>query len=392
MTMTRFSSGLAAALLLALLQGCGSGTPDAPATAPAAGDHGAAGDAHDDHGHGTNEAAHEDHGHDAHGHDEAAGDKHDDHGAEPTAHAEGGHDDHGAEAPAGEAGHDEHGHGEHEEGEPDFAKLTDEQAQDNGVVLAEASPGMIDAGLLLTGTLVIDPKRMASVRGRFPGLVKTMRKEVGDTVAKGEAVATVESNESLTVYSVTAPIGGVVLERHVNAGDVSGDGPLYTIGDTGALQAELLVFPGSAALVKPGAMASIVIGTSEVEGTVTSILPGLDARTQARRARVTLTGAPPAGLAAGQFVNARIASGGTSGAVVVPLSAVKQLEGRDVVFVPGVSTKGEPGFRAQPVVLGERGRLRVAIRSGLAAGDSFVTDGAFLLKAEIGKNMAAHEH
>ncbi len=386
MITTRISSGLAAAFfLIFLLQGCGSDTPT-PATP--ADDHAAEGDSHDDHGHEPKKAAPDDKGHADH--DKSTSTKEAEHGST----AAGGHADHGAEAGSKEEGHDEHGEGEHEEeeGEPDFAALTTEQAQANGVKVAEASTGMIDAGLLLTGTLVIDPKRMASVRGRFPGLVKTMRKEVGDAVAKGEAVATVESNESLTVYSVTAPIAGVVLERHINAGDVAGEGPLYTIGDTGALQAEVVVFPGSAALVTPGATATIVIGDKEVAGTVTSLLPGLDARTQARRARITLTGAPPAGLAAGQFVNARIASGSASGAVVISLSAVKQLEGRDVVFVPGESKEGKPGFRAQPVVLGERGRLRVAIRSGLAAGDRFVTDGAFLLKAEIGKNSAAHEH
>lgn len=370
--MMKFSSGLTALVLLALLHGCGSDVPPATPSTPAP-DHGAAADAHDEHGHGSDEAAHDDHGHDEHGHGQASADAHDDHGKE-----------------TGGEEHDEHGHGDHEEGEPDFATLSAEQAAAAGVVVLEASTGVVDAGLLLTGTLIIDPKRIASVRGRFPGLVREMRKEVGDSVARGEALATVESNESLTVYPVTAPISGVVLERHSNAGDVSGDGPLYTIADTGALQAELLVFPSSLAGIKVGDLASIIIGDSEVAGSVTAILPGLDARTQARRVRVTLDGTVPPGLSAGQFVSARIAPAAMAQAVVVPVSAVKQMEGRDVVFVPGES--GKPGFRAQPVVVGERGRLRVAIQSGLLVGERFVSEGAFLLKAEIGKNAAAHEH
>lgn len=354
--MMNFSSGLTALVLLALLHGCGSDVPPATPSTPEP-DHGAAADAHDEHGHGSDEAAHDDHGKETGGEDE----------------------------------HDEHGHGDHEEGEPDFAKLSAEQAAAAGVVVLEASTGVVDAGLLLTGTLIIDPKRIASVRGRFPGLVREMRKEVGDSVFRGETLASVESNESLTVYSVSAPISGVVLERHSNVGDASGDGSLYTIADTGALQAELLVFPSSFSGIKLGDLASIIIGDSVVDGSVNAILPGLDARTQARRIRVTLDGIVPAGLAAGQFVSARIAPSVMPQTVVVPISAVKQMEGRDVVFVPDESA-GKPGYRAKTVELGERGRLRVAIRSGLLAGERFVSEGAFLLKAEIGKNAAADEH
>jgi membrane fusion protein, heavy metal efflux system len=381
--MNRISLGLAA-LLLGLLQGCGDGPRDAaPAAATARGDEAAHdGHGHDPHGHGGSAAGHDEHGHDEHGGD-AHG--HGEQGHGETAEAGG----HGGEEEEDEHGHG-HGHG-HEEGEPDFAAIGPEQAAAAGVIVSTAETGLVDAGLLLSGTLVIDPQRMARVRARFPGLVRAMRKEVGDAVAKGEALASIESNESLTVYTVASPIGGVVLERHVNTGDVGGEGPLYTIGDTGALQAELRVFPSSVSLVRPGAAATLLIGPSEVAGTISAILPELDARTQARRVRVVLDGMPPAGLAAGQFVSARIAAETPPGTVVIPLAAVKRLAGRDVVFVPGES-RGRSGFRARPVTLGEHGRLRVAVRSGLAAGERYVSEGAFLLKAEIGKNQAAHEH
>lgn len=348
-----------ALLLLALLQGCSSEKSSTPPTDTA--DHGTEADDHDEHGHGSDEAGHDDHGHDAHGHGEE--------------------EEHG----------EEHGHGHGEEGEPDFAAMGAEQASAAGVVVDTAQIGVVDAGLLLSGNLVIDPQRMAQVRARFPGLIREMRKEVGDTVARGEALATVESNESLTSYSVTAPIGGVVLERHANRGDVSGDGPMYTIGDTGALQAELKVFPSSIALVHKDAPVTVLIGDTEISGTVTAILPALDTQTQARRVRVTLAGAPATGLTAGLFVSARLAIDTSADQIVIPMAAVKQLEGRDVVFVPGESG-GKAGFRAREVVLGERGRLRVALRAGLEAGERYVADGAFLLKAEIGKNQAAHEH
>jgi membrane fusion protein, heavy metal efflux system len=380
-TLSKFRGLLAGLALVLLLAACGK--PEKDTSGP---------DAHDGHAHAGSSAGHADedpHDHDAHGHEQ---EEHDDHGAQDGHdHAAGDTHAHGSEAEGDGDEHDEHDEHGHEEGEPDFAALGPEQASAAGIVLDTATVGVVDAGLLLSGNLVIDPRRLAQVRGRFAGLIRAMHKEVGDPVRRGETLATVESNESLTTYAVSAPIAGVVLERHANAGGVSGDDPLYTIGDVGALQAELKVFPSSVGLVQPGAEVTVLIGDAEIAGSISQILPALDPGTQARRVRVALTGTPPPGLTAGQFISARVKVGTDADHVVIPLAAVKQLGGEDVVFVPGES-RGRAGFRARPVQLGERGRLRVVIRRGLKAGERYVADGAFLLKAEIAKNQAAHEH
>jgi cobalt-zinc-cadmium efflux system membrane fusion protein len=92
-------------------------------------------------------------------------------------------------------------------------------------------------------------------------------------------------------------------------------------------------------------------------------------------------------LVPGQFVTGAIERNRVDAAVAVPFESVLRLDGREVVFVP------EPeGFRAQTVEVGRRGTSLLEIRNGLAAGERYVAKGAFLLKAEIGKNEAAHEH
>ena len=52
----------------------------------------------------------------------------------------------------------------------------------------------------------------------------------------------------------------------------------------------------------------------------------------------------------------------------------------------------DEGFRARSVVVGRRGIQFVEITEGLDAGEQYVSSGAFILKAEIGKNLAEHEH
>ena len=300
-------------------------------------------------------------------------------GAEQHSEADG--HDHGAES---EEGH-EH---EHEEGEPDFAKIDPARAPELGIQVAKAAAGPIDESVLLTGRLIIDPRRVALVRARFPGLVREITKEVGEPVRRGEALARVESNESLTVYSVPAPLDGVVLVRNTNVGDVAGSDPLFQVGDVRALQAELQAFTATRALLRVGAAARISIGEQQVDGRVVSVAPELEGRTQARRVRVALQVPADSAAVPGQFVSGRVASGAPRDATVaVPTEAVRRLEGRDVVFIPE-----ETGYRARAVRTGRVGVDRLEILEGLDVGEDYVAAGTFLLKAEVGKNQAEHEH
>jgi cobalt-zinc-cadmium efflux system membrane fusion protein len=216
--------------------------------------------------------------------------------------------------------------------------------------------------------------------------VVRVHKEVGETVARGEALAEIESNESLTVYTVSAPISGVVLERMTNVGDVAGTDAIYRIGDISSLQAELKAFPSQRAALIVGAPTRVQLGHEDVPGKVIAIAPQLEGRTQALDVRVALQRPNDTALVAGQFVTGVIEHRRADVSVAVPFEAVQRLQGREVVFVPEAE-----GFRAKPVEVGRRGATLLEIRSGLAPGERFVSDGAFLLKAEIGKNEAGDE-
>jgi cobalt-zinc-cadmium efflux system membrane fusion protein len=309
--------------------------------------------------------------------------------------------EHGGAAAIGDAeksgdGHDhEHGGDEreagdehaHEEGEPDVARIAPERAGTLGIEIAEASAAPVAQTVTLTGRLIIDPTRVAAVRARFPGPVVRVHKEVGDSVNRGDALAEVESNESLTVYSIRSPLSGVVLERTTNVGDVAGTDALFRVGDVGALQAQLKAFPSQRAALAVGAPARIQLGETEATGEVVAIAPQVEGHTQALDVRVAVRRAGGVTLVPGQFVTGVLEYGRGEAAVAVPFEAVQRLEGREVVFVPEAE-----GFRALPVEVGRRGATLLEIRSGLKPGERFVTKGAFLLKAEIGKNDAAHEH
>jgi cobalt-zinc-cadmium efflux system membrane fusion protein len=86
------------------------------------------------------------------------------------------------------------------------------------------------------------------------------------------------------------------------------------------------------------------------------------------------------------FVNVTVLTP-VEAAVVVSTEALHRFEDRTVVFV----ADGD-AFVPRPVVVGRRGRTTAAVVSGLAPGERYAEGGSFLVKAELAKGEAGHEH
>ena len=89
----------------------------------------------------------------------------------------------------------------------------------------------------------------------------------------------------------------------------------------------------------------------------------------------------------GSAVKARITVDQQPAALVVPLSALQTFRDWDVVFVRVGDT-----YEVRPVELGKRDGEQVEILSGLKPGDQVVVEQSYLVKADIEKAGAAHEH
>ncbi len=116
------------------------------------------------------------------------------------------------------------------------------------------------------------------------------------------------------------------------------------------------------------------------------VLPGTATASQSTVARATVDNSD--GLwRPGAAVRARIVGASAPGAIVVPLTALQTMDGRDVVFV----RKGDT-YQARPVTLGARDARQVAVSAGLQAGEEVVVEQSYTVKADIGKAGAGHEH
>ena len=262
-------------------------------------------------------------------------------------------------------------------------------AQESGIRLQPAGPGVIADEHEVQGLLTPVEGRIAKVMARFPGPIRGLRANVGDTVRAGQVLATVESNLSLTTYSVTAPISGVVLARSASVGAVASEGaPLFEIADLSSLWVDLHIFGADAQHIRPGVPVTVTRMSDgvSVETTLERVLPGTATASQSTVARATIANAD--GLwRPGSAVKAKVTVDRQPAALVVPLTALQTFRDWDVVFIRNGDT-----YEVRPVELGKRDGERVEILSGIKAGDPIVIEQSYLVKADIEKSGASHDH
>jgi len=262
-------------------------------------------------------------------------------------------------------------------------------AADSGIRVAPAGPGVIADEHEVQGLLTPMEGRVAHVMARFPGPIRSLRANVGDPVRAGQPLASVESNLSLTTYTVSAPISGVVLARNASVGSVAGEGsPLFEIGDLSSLWVDLHIFGSDAQHIRPGVPVEVtrMSDGATAETVLERVLPGTATASQSTVARATIANAD--GLwRPGSAVKARITVEQQPAALVVPLSALQNFRDWEVVFVRVGDT-----YEVRPVELGQRDAAQVEVLSGLKIGDAVVVEQSYLIKADIEKSGASHDH
>lgn len=253
--------------------------------------------------------------------------------------------------------------------------------------IATAAP--IEKKLSVIGKISPNGDALSSIYPRFGGIVKEMKKYLGDTVEKGEEIAVVESNESLRTYPITSPISGTIVQKYVIVGEmIKEDKPIYQVADLSTVWADLTLYRKEGALIKKG-MPTIVTGdngTPQGTGIINYISPLGIEDSQTILARSVLSNDKQEWIP-GMYINASILYLSKNAPVTVESSALQHWRDWDIVFI----NKGN-SFEATPVTLGEKSNNKVEVISGLKPGQSYVVENSFILKAELGKSSASHDH
>jgi cobalt-zinc-cadmium efflux system membrane fusion protein len=257
-----------------------------------------------------------------------------------------------------------------------------------GVTIEKAGPAVIRNDTSLVGHVVLNGDRFAAVKARFPGLVQSVHVNIGDTVRSGQALAVVENSDSLRSYTVAAPISGVVLARHTNVGDVAGAEPLFEIADLSELWLELHAFGEDAARLRPGQSVRLeaVADGKAVDTKLQRVLPLASATSQTVVARALLPN-PQGEWRPGMTVNGRVTLAERQVPLAVKTAGLQRFRDFTVVFAQVGDT-----YEVRMLELGERDGDWVEVLGGIDPGTPYVVEQSFLIKADIEKSGASHDH
>lgn len=288
-----------------------------------------------------------------------------------------------------EANHGSKGRDKGEHKDENSIAMSDAKVASSDIEILSARQATLHDSIMLNGILQPNQEALVQVTPRFSGVVREIKKRIGDVVEKGDLLAKIESNQSLTVYELRAPISGTVIDRQVALGEyVSEQKPAFIVADVSSIWVDLSVYRRDLPRVRVGDKLLIDVGDGgkPVEAEVSYISPIGSSDTQTALARAVIRNEEMR-LRTGMFVSARLILSARHVSVAVKTSAIQAIDNRNVVFV----RKGDR-FEIRDVALGSRDSEHVEIVSGIADGDKYAAGNSFVVKAEIAKGAATHEH
>ena len=200
--------------------------------------------------------------------------------------------------------------------------------------------------------------------------------------------------EPLSRYVLDSPIDGIVEHRDAVPGQsiAASETPMLVV-DTATMWLMIDARETDLARLATGQRIEFTVRSFPARtftGTVDFVAAGLDQQSRTVQVRANVDNEDGL-LRDGMFATARVFTDRNAQWPLVPIDAVQQLNGRDIVFVPG-DHDGE--FRAVDVVTGAENSEVIEILEGLDPGQEVVVAGAFDLTSALtaSTRSAAHSH
>ena len=261
-------------------------------------------------------------------------------------------------------------------------------AEAMGIATEKIGPISLAQTITLSGQVHANPNKLAHVRPRFAGMVTAVNAELGQQVKAGQILARIQSNESLQTYTVKAPIDGLIVQRDIQVGEATGDKPLFIITDLSSVWVELDVFSRDMDKVRTGqaVLVESLDGALQKNGTISWVSPLTAHASQSVRARIELENTDGA-LRPGQFMRGHVTIATHNVELAVRQSAIQAFRDFQVVYAKFGDT-----YEVRMLELGRRNSEWVEVLGGIDAGTEYVTTNSYLIKADIEKSGASHDH
>jgi cobalt-zinc-cadmium efflux system membrane fusion protein len=281
-------------------------------------------------------------------------------------------------------GSDYHWHFESYEGR---AEIPPRLLELSGVETETAGSRSITVTNTVYGIVSKAEDKVFHVHAPYAGIVQSIDVETGDKVKKGQPLLTVFNQQTLQTYEVKSPASGEITLRPAKRGDHTDLGTLVEVSDLSIVWVEMSMFPQDIEVISKGmpVIISDLHGEHSVESKVDYVSPQMTGGHIAR-ARATIAN-PEGNWRPGMHVMANVVIERVEVPLAVKRSALQTFRDMPVVF-------GRFGnvFEVRMVELGRQDKDYVEVNGGLEPDTEYVTNNSYLLKAEVLKDGASHDH
>lgn len=200
---------------------------------------------------------------------------------------------------------------------------------------------------------------------------------------------TLDPERNLARFELQAPFAGTIIEKNFTLGEsVSADTDLLVVTDLSTVWVDVNISPEHLRSIRTGQ--KVLIQSKELgasaEGTLTFIDPVSQGETRIAKGRVVLQN-PNQRWRPGLYVSVKVIADEVEAPITVRADAIQAFRDWDVVFV-----RYGDFFEAQPVELGRRDEHNAEVLSGLTAGTPYASKNSFVVKADVLKSGASHDH
>lgn len=193
----------------------------------------------------------------------------------------------------------------------------------------------------------------------------------------------------LTSYEIRSPIDGVITTKKISVGEVvKDDANIFTVADLSTVWVDLNIYAKDLNTIKNGQRATVKSTAFEasVAGTVSYVGALIGNQTRTAPARIVLPN--PKGIwHPGLPVTVELVADEVTVPMAVAADALQTL--RDVPVVFG---RYGDSFEVRNVLTGRSDGKMVEITQGLEVGEKYAARNSYVIKADIGKASASHDH